>query len=148
MEKQAKIYLEYLKKFSEYNLDPKYLEKIEDLCIDSYKPEMGINLDAYIRINLKMEILSKIKDKVDLSKYKYLVINHSKELVKNLSKEELDIIYDDTVLSMNDNYDKTESVGSYLVRTFKNNLIDYVNSNYNETFIKNEEFKIKMLNKK
>ena len=148
MEKQAKIYLEYLKKFSEYNLNSEHLKELEELCLSSYKPEMGINLDTYIRVNLNMEISAILASKIDLTKYKNLVINHSKELIKDLSKEEIDIIFDDTLLSIKDNYDKTESIGSYMVRTFKNNLIDYVNNNYNKNYVKFEENKINLLKKK
>lgn len=152
IEEIPKIYHEYAQKYEKYNVNEEDLKKVEEVCIETYDPSIGLNLDMYIRINLYFEAISQLYNNIEmlgiLDKYKSVVVNHSNNLKKFISKEEIDIIFEDTISQMKQNYDKTESVGSYIVRNFKNNLVEYVNKEYNKDFNKIEEkSKIKLLKK-
>ena len=153
MKKQEKtpIYLEYLKKYEQYGIKPNRLEYIENVARKRYNPDCGMDLDMFIRINLYLDIQSNLCDKIEqfpqINQYKAIVIKHSKRIVSYLSKEEIDIIFDDTLEEAKRNYNKTESLGSYIVRNYKNNLIDYVNDNYDENYkyLDVDNCKIKLL---
>ncbi len=148
-----KIYPEYIKKYEGYDINKHKLEMVEELCSKTYEPSMGLNFDMYVRMNLYFEVLSQLYKEAEyldvINKYKSVVVIHCDEIKKYLSKEEIDIIFEDTLDKMKENYDKTEALGSYIVRNFKNNLVDYVNESYNTNFskIKEDDYKIKLLKK-
>ena len=152
-EEKQKIYPEYVKKYEGYNINVSKLQMIENICKKTYEPSMGINLDGYIRINLHFEVMSELYKDIEyldvINRYKGIVTGHCGQLKNYLSKEEIDIIFDDTIDQMKENYDKTETLGSYIVRNFKNNLVEYVNENYDMNFSKlqDDDCKIKLLKK-
>ena len=152
-EERTSIYPEYAKKYNGYNINVNRLKMIENICVKTYNIEMGLNLDGYIRMNLYFEALSQLYKDIEyldaINRYKGIVVGHSDDIKKYLSKEEIDIIFDDTIDQMKDNYDHTEAVGSYIVRNFKNNLVEYTNETYNTNFNKldDNECKIKLLKK-
>ena len=57
-EGRIKIYPEYAKKYEGYNINISQLQHIEKVCEKTYEPDMGINLECYIRMNLRFEVLS------------------------------------------------------------------------------------------
>ena len=153
VEKREKIYPEYLKKYSNFNLNVNRLQMIENLCNKEYDPSFGIERDLFIRINLNFEVqaqLIKYFDASDLSRYRGLVTGHSKNIVSKLSDEEIDIIFEDTIDYVKENYNREEILGSFIMRNFKNNLIKYVNESYNQSneLLDDEAFKINLITKK
>ena len=139
MKKQTcKLYEEYSKKYEKYNLDAKRLKSVEAICIKKYRKDMGISKDTYTKVNLYLESLNQLYNKIDelpeLNQYKAIVLAHSNEIIKYLDNSEIEIIFDDTIDETKANYDTKETLGSYIVRNFKNNLVCYVNEKYNKNF--------------
>ena len=145
-EERIKIYPEYAKKYEGYNINVSQLQHIEKLCEKTYEPDMGINLEGYIRMNLRFEVLSQLYKEIEyldeINRYKGIVTGHSSDLKKYISNDEIEIIFEDTIEEFKENYDKTESVGSYIVRNFRNNLVKYTNETYNTNYNELEENKI------
>ena len=107
---------------------------------ETHDRTIGLNNEVYKRVNLYFETLSQLYKKVDeldvIYKYKALVLSHYNHLTSRLDKEEIDIIFDDTIDYVKNNYDGDEELGSYIVRLFRNNLIDYVNEKCHTEYTK------------
>ena len=150
----VEIYPEFIEKYKDYGLNEYKLKMTEIECRKKYKKRMKLHEEQYIRLNLLFEVQSQIYDKIEdldiYHRYKGLVVGHSKDIIKDLSADEIDIIYEDTIEYMKENYDGKEALGGYIVRNFKNALIDYVNDNYNGHFEKLDDgkYKIKRITKK
>lgn len=145
------IYLEYAKKYEQYGISSKRLEYVENVAKKRYNSDCGMDFEMFIRIYLYFDIQSNLCDKIEqfpqVNQYKAIVIKHSQNIIKYISKDEIDIIFDDTLEEAKKNYSKTESLGSYIVRNYRNNLVKYVNqivyTNYSE--LSEEDCKIKLL---
>ena len=60
VEEIPKLYHEYAQKYEKYNVNEEDLKRIEEVCIETYDPSIGLNLDMYIRINLYFEAISQL----------------------------------------------------------------------------------------
>ncbi|MBP3766557.1 MAG: hypothetical protein J6G98_05195 [Bacilli bacterium] len=147
------VYKEYINKYKTYNLNENSLKKVEKLCEKTHDRTIGLNNEVYKRVNLYFETLSQLYKKIDeldvIYKYKALVLSHYNHLTNKLDKDEIDILFDDTIDYVKENYDGDEELGSYIVRLFRNNLIDYVNEKCHTEYTKpKHERIIKTLQKK
>ena len=145
------IYLEYAEKYKKYGINPNRLEYVENVAKKRYNPDCGLNLDMFIRTNLYFDVLSNMTDNLkhlpQILQYKALVLKHNKYLCDYLTQDEMDIIFEDTLDDVRKFYDRKESLGSYIIRNYKNNIIDYINDNYdkNYKYIQPEDCQIKLL---
>lgn len=148
---QQQLYLEYAEKYKDYGINPKRLEYVENVAKKRYNPDCGLNLEMFIRTSLYFDVQSYLYDKIDefpqANQYKTIVTKHLQSLPISITQEELDIIFEDTLDQVRKFYERSESLGSYIIRNYENNIIDYINDNYdkNYKYIQPEDCKIKLL---
>lgn len=134
------IYKDYMTKYKTYELNENSLKRIEELCEKTHDKTIGLNKDIYKRVFIYFDVLRQLYKRIDeldvIYKYKTLVLSHYNHLTSRLDKEEIDIIFDDTIDYVKNNYDGDEELGSYIVRLFRNNLIDYVNEKCHTEYTK------------